>query len=103
MEGVAGPQIIVEEDRSVTIEFKVAVDSNGNSWDTDNVNFTFLPVARDSEFGLDEFFTVCDSDFPQNYCYNIDSVDRSQEGLYIASATSKCTQYPTLFNEIINL
>ena len=89
VEQVTAKYITVEEDTSVTLEFKVAVDSDGNSWNTEDVYFTFLPFLADDELTGFVEFTVCDPAFPQNYCYTIQSVDRSQEGFYIATATSK--------------
>ena len=89
VEPVTANYITVEEDTSVTLEFKVAVDSDGNSWNTEDVYFTFLPFLADDELTGFVEFAVCDPAFPQNYCYTIQSVDRSQEGFYIATATSK--------------
>lgn len=34
-------------------------------------------------------FSVLDTDFPQNYVHLIEQVDRSQEGVYTAQASSK--------------
>ena len=82
MAAVTSNPITVVEDSPVMLEFRVAVDSNGNTWDTEEVYFMF-----DDETPLR--FTVCDANFPQNYCYTIASVTRFDEGTYTARATSK--------------
>lgn len=70
------------EDSPVTLVFRVAVDSNGNSWNREEIYFAF-----EDETQLR--FTVCDPNFPQNFCYTILSVNRFDEGTYTAIATSK--------------
>ena len=60
----------------------MAVDSNGNLWNREEIYFAF-----EDETQLR--FTVCDLDFPQNFCYTILSVNRFDQGTYTATATSK--------------
>ena len=72
------------EDSSVTLEFKIAIDSDGNSWNTENINFRFSGFI-DDEYSVP--FSVCNSEFPQNYCYTIKSVNRMHDGVYIVSAS----------------
>ena len=78
--------VSVIEDSPVTMEFKIAVDSDGNTWDTANIYFTFSSAVLDEEYPLS--FSVRNSEFPQNYIYSIERVDRTQEGLYTATAAS---------------
>ena len=79
----------VVEDDSITLEFKIAANSDGSTWNTEDISFSFQPFLLNDE-GYEIAFSVCDSDFPQNYCYTIESVDRSQEGVYLAFASSAC-------------
>lgn len=86
---VSPQSIDVIEDSSTTLEFVIAVDSDGHAWNADDINFRFSSsVDIDMESAVP--FSVCDAMFPQTYCYTIGSVDRSQEGLYIVSASSEC-------------
>ena len=84
MAAVTADPVTVIEDNPITLVFRVAVDSNGNSWDTEEIYFMFQ-----DETSLR--FTVCDNNFPQNYCYTIASVSRFDEGTYTATASSKST------------
>lgn len=91
-ETVSPLNAIVVEGNPVTLEFKVAVDSNGNSWNAEGINFDFTPAGLfDREYGELLLFTVRSSAYPQNYIYSIESVDRSQEGLYTVTASSMHT------------
>ena len=85
---VSPPTVNVVEESSVTLEFKIAADSDGNAWNTEEIYFTFRPFLDDNE-GFEIPFSVCSTEFPQNYCYTIDNVDRSHEGVYVAFAISK--------------
>ena len=88
MAAVSERSITVVEDSPVTLEFKVAVDSNGRSWNTEEIYFNFISQATMlQDEGIQ--FTTCDQDFPQNYCYTIESVSRLDEGQYTATAISK--------------
>lgn len=78
---------IVVEGNPVTLEFKVAVDSNGNIWTTEGIVFHFTPALFDRESAVLSFSFA----YPQNYIYSIEHVDRSQEGLYTVTATSMHT------------
>lgn len=77
----------------MTLEFKIAADSDGNTWYTEAIYFTFRPFIDDDE-GYEIPFSVCSSEFPQNYCYTINGVDRSQEGVYVAFASSTSIYAP---------
>ena len=81
---VSPSSLTVIEDSSVALQFKIAVDSDGNSWNTENIDFRFSGSIED-EYSVP--FSVCNSEFPQNYCYTIESVERTHEGMYIASAS----------------
>ena len=77
---------IIEYD-STELEFKIAVQSNGNTW-SENIAFFFLSSESQSDGKTDEVaFQVVDTNNPQNYIYRIDEVNRSQDGLYRAEAT----------------
>ena len=77
---------IIEYD-STELEFKIAVQSNGNTW-SGNITFFFLSSESQSDGKTDEVaFQVVDTNNPQNYIYRIDEVNRSQDGLYRAEAT----------------
>ena len=78
----------VVEGNPVTLEFKVAVDSNGNSWNTDGIDFDFTSAFLDRESAVLFLFTVHSSAYPQNYIYSTEHVDRSQEGTYTVTASS---------------
>lgn len=84
-ETVSMPNPNVVEGNPVTLEFKVAVDSNGNSWNTEETNFEFTPAVFDRMSSIP--FSVRSSAYPQNYIYSIERVDRSQEGLYTVTAS----------------
>ena len=72
----------------MALEFSVAVDSNGLIWNRDRVNFTFNSTLGE-ESVVD--FTVADDNFPHNFIYVIESVNRSHAGFYTASASSMYT------------
>lgn len=74
----------------MTLEFKVALDSNGNTWNTEGFYFDF-PAVLDRRCEIP--FSVRSSAYPQNYIYSIERVDRSQEGLYTVTALSMNTYY----------
>ena len=82
---------IVVEGNPVTLEFKVAVDSNGNIWTTEGIDFHFTPALFDRESAVLFSFTVHSFAYPQNYIYSIEHVDTSQEGLYTVTASSMHT------------
>ena len=84
---VSPQSITVIEDSSTKLEFMIAVDSDGHTWNKENIYFRYSSLMIDVEDSLS--FSVCDVLFPQNYCYTIDRVDRSQEGVYTAFASSK--------------
>ena len=69
----------------MTLEFSVAVDSNGLIWSTDRVNFKFNSIHGEESL---VHFTVADQNFPHNFIYVIERVDRSHAGVYTAAASS---------------
>lgn len=74
------------------LEFRIAIQSNGNSWDTEDIIFLFTSSgSRTADRNAQVFFTVANDEFPQNYVYSIEEVDRSQDGLYTAQASCACT------------
>ena len=77
---------VIEYD-STELEFKIAVQSNGNNW-SGNIVFSFSPSDSQSDGKTNETsFQVVDSNTPQNYIYRIDEINRFQDGLYRAEAT----------------
>ena len=75
---------------STRLEFRIAIQSNGNSWDTENIFFLFTSSESGRNSRDDQvFFAIANDEFPQNYVYSIAEVDRSQDGLYTAQAS--CT------------
>ena len=80
---VSPVELSVIEDSSVTLEFQIAVNSDGNTWDNEDVYFSFISGV-DAEVSVP--FSVRGPEFPQNYIYSIQQVDRSQEGQYFAFA-----------------
>ena len=82
MRRVSLPVVTVAEGDPVRLEFVVAVDSNGNTWNDDETIFTFTN-AQQQRSRTD--FQVYSSNFPQNFALDIMSVDRSDEGMYTAS------------------
>lgn len=90
MERISPAVVSALEYDPTRLEFRVAIQSNGNSWDTEDIIFLFAssePQTRDRDDQV--FFTVANDEFPQNYVYSIEEVDRSQDGLYTAQAS--CT------------
>ena len=82
------------EGSSITLEFKVAIDSDGTIDSVANDNepyFTFTSARLDLEYPL--AFQSRYPEFPYNYYYTIENVDRLQEGLYTAMATSFIGMY----------
>ena len=80
---VSPVELSVIEDSPVMLEFQIAVNSDGNTWDNDDVYFSFISGV-DAEVSVP--FSVRGPEFPQNYIYSIQQVDRSQEGQYFAFA-----------------
>ena len=78
---VSLPVVTVLEGDPVRLEFVVAVDSNGNTWNREVESFTFTNTQQQRSAD----FEVYSSDFPQNYALDIASVYRSDEGMYTAS------------------
>ena len=66
------------------LEFQVAVDSNGNTWDSDNILFFFSNDIDNDRNGNQVSFVVDSALFPQNYVRNFESVTRADAGVYTA-------------------
>ena len=74
----------------VTLEFVVAVNSDGVTWDRNSVAFTFSVDDSSEEQTLnDSFFQVHDSNYPHSFRYTIENVNRTHAGIYRATAASK--------------
>ena len=86
MRRVSLPVVTVLEGDPVRLEFVVAVDSNGNTWNREVEGFTFTNTQQQRRRAD---FEVYSSDFPQNYALDIASVYRSDEGVYTASVQGK--------------
>ena len=93
------------------LEFQVAVDSNGNYWSTDTIDF-YVIAGDEMEFAE---FTVYSPEYPQNYALDYAVVSRIHAGTYIARAQSEfcvivpwqpkalLSQYITSTNECIEV
>ena len=86
MEAISIRTLLVVEGDSVTIEFKVAVDSDGHTWKD-----PYLEFASDLTTRLN--FRDCYPKLPQHYCHTIERVDRTHEGIYTAKAESMCADF----------
>ena len=79
----------------MTLEFKVAVNSDGSSFDENDdeseLYFTFTSAFLDLEYTLT--FQSRYPEFPQNFNHTIENVDRLQEGRYTATATRYSGMY----------
>ena len=81
-------QLSVTAGDSVTLEFSAAVDSNGLTWNRDRVNFTFTN-QNGGEFSINNSdFRVADQNYPHNFIYTIERVNRAHAGMYTAAASS---------------
>ena len=87
---VSPAYVDVVEGDPVTLEFKVAVNSDGSSFENEPY-FTFTSAFLDLEYMLT--FQSRYPDFPQNYNHTIENVDRLQEGRYTATATRYSGMY----------
>ena len=89
LSAVSSRDLSVMAGESVTLEFAVALTSNGVTSNNDRVNFTFtnsngvLTVTRMN-------FQTSNPDYPQNFVYTIERVNRSHAGVYKAEAPSMC-------------
>ena len=80
------PAVInVIEGNSAKLDFKIAIQSNGNCCRKDGIEFTFIPSGVHEMREEEQVqFTVADEDFPQNWVYYIANVDRLHDGVYTA-------------------
>ena len=84
------PAVInVIEGNSAKLDFKIAIQSSGNTWRDDGIEFTFIPSGVQEMREEQVQFIVADQDFPQNWVYCIANVDRSHDGVYTAHVSCK--------------
>ena len=74
----------MDEGDRARLEFQIAVNSNGNTWDTDDILFFFSNNIEDDRNRNEVSFVVDSAMFPQNYARNFTSVSREDAGVYIA-------------------
>ena len=86
---VSPRQLSVTAGESVTLEFSAAVDSNGLTWSREDVNFTFTDLSG-VVTSVNSTFLIADQNFPHNFFYMIERVNRSHDGVYTATASSMC-------------
>lgn len=81
--GRVSPAIVtIDEGDPARLEFQIAVDSNGNSWNNEGVLFYFTSKLTQE---ISQVNFIADlSDFPQNYGRNISTVSRNDAGIYTA-------------------
>ena len=72
---------------SVTLEFTVALNSNGVTTNTDDVVFTFSNFNGDQPVTISSF-EIADRDLPHNFVYTIEKVNPSHAGVYTTRAPS---------------
>ena len=82
VERVSPSLVTVVEGDPLTLRFRVAVNSNGNSWTTSRTTFTFMDNLEQVSSVQ---FTNTVADFPQDYELSYPAALRSQEGTYTAS------------------
>ena len=80
-------QLSVTAGDSVTLEFSAAVDSNGLTWNRDGVTFTFNNTRGEESLVN---FQATDQNFPHNFVYVIEKVNRTHAGMYTATASCMC-------------
>ena len=79
-------QLVATEGDSVNLTFLVAVDSDGNTWNSKGATFSFTNRSR-VEISLGSSFEDSNLEFPQYFIYTIPSVNLSHAGTYTAAAT----------------
>lgn len=89
LSAVSSRNLSATSGESVTLEFAVALTSNGVTSDNNRVNFTFtnsngVPTVTHLNF------QVSNPNYPQNFVYTIERVNQSHAGVYTAEAASKC-------------
>ena len=85
------PQILnINEGDPTRLEFIVAVNSDGSTWDQeDSVGFFLVNSVGESKTQLFETFTIRSEEYPQNYVFEIPVTSRYHSGNYSARGTSK--------------
>ena len=73
--------VTVVEGEPLTLRFRVAVNSNGNSWTTSRTSFMFMNSFEEIS---PVTFTNTVANYPQDYEFSVPAVLRSQEGMYTA-------------------
>ena len=91
---ISPSDITIIEGQPLTIRFRVAVNSDGNFWDTSRTSFYFAPTLSllgeadtMGEIGEVETlipFQIPEPDYPQDYVYSVDRVMRRHGGVYSA-------------------
>lgn len=81
VEAVTPSAVTVVEGDSLSLRFRIAVNSNGNSWDTSRTEFNFMNSLNESSTPP---FTNSIAEFPQDYLLEIAEVSRLHEGTYLA-------------------
>ena len=89
IEHVSPSVVNVNEGDSAKLEFKIAIQSNGNNWRKDGITFTFLSSHQLRTTEKHVQFTVTNKDLPQNWVYHIDDAYRTHEGVYSAHVSCK--------------
>ena len=80
----------MDEGDPARLEFQIALNSDGNTWNTEAISF-FFSSNNDNDGGRDEVSFLVDSImFPQNFARNFTSVSREDAGLYITQVFGEC-------------
>ncbi len=100
IERISPASVVVLEGESLRLEFRIAVDSNGNSWNEEGIRFTFQPTfgrfitdnprrRRQSPPPISQMpmFQVETPEYPQNYILDFSAISRYDAGVYTAIAT----------------
>ena len=72
----------------MTLEFTVAMNSNGVTWDRDDVKFLFSNFDENDPLVISKF-QATNPNYPHSFVYTIERVNRSHAGVYIARALRK--------------
>ena len=84
---VSPREISVVAGDSVTLEFAVALNSDGVARNTDDVIFTFTDFNGNQPTMLSSFISF-NENLPHNFVYTVEKVNGSHAGVYRASAPS---------------
>lgn len=90
---ISPSRITVIEQEPLTLRFRVAVNSDGNRWDTSRTIFTFIesPATIDKARQVARIlpFRNSDPNAPQDYIHSFLFVGRSDGGVYTAHVTEQ--------------